>query len=111
MTFNHFRVPRSSLLNRTGDVNEAGEYVSPFKDKKKRLGASLGNLSAGRVGIAGMAAANLVKAVTIGIRYSAVRRQFGPEEEEYPVIEYQLQVYYLNNLCFPLVNKEFFIIA
>ena len=39
--------------------------------------------------------ANLIKAVTIGIRYSAVRRQFGPEEEgaeEYPVIEYQLQV-------------------
>jgi len=114
MTFNNFRVPRSSLLNRTGDVNEAGEYVSPFKDKKKRLGASLGNLSAGRVGIAGMAAANLVKAVTIGVRYSAVRRQFGPEEEgaeEYPVIEYQLQVYYLNNLCFPFINKASFVIA
>lgn len=44
-----------------------------------------------------MATANLVKAVTIGIRYSAVRRQFGPEadstaDQELPVIEYQLQV-------------------
>jgi acyl-CoA oxidase len=84
-------------------VNEAGEYVSPFQDKKKRLGASLGNLSAGRVGIAGMAAANLVKAITIGVRYSAVRRQFGPEEEgaeEYPVIEYQLQVYTFSKIIF-----------
>lgn len=38
MLFDHFRVPRAALLNRTGDVNEAGIYVSPFKDKKKRLG-------------------------------------------------------------------------
>jgi len=38
MMFDHFRVPRVSLLNRTGDVNESGIYVSPFKDKKKRLG-------------------------------------------------------------------------
>lgn len=58
------------------------------------LGASLGTLSAGRVGIGNIATANLVKAITIGIRYSAVRRQFGPEDsdEEFPVIEYQLQV-------------------
>ena len=38
MIFDHFRVPREALLNRTGDVSESGVYVSPFKDKKKRLG-------------------------------------------------------------------------
>ena len=38
MMFDRFRVPKDALLNRTGDVNEAGVYVSPFKDKKKRLG-------------------------------------------------------------------------
>lgn len=120
MLFDQYRVPRAALLNRTGDVSETGIYVSPFKDKKKRLGkfsifsqfynvdqmifnfhrlygcsgASLGTLSAGRVGISSMATANLIKSVTIGIRYSAVRRQFGPEDstEELPVIEYQLQV-------------------
>nr|CAH0108456.1 unnamed protein product [Daphnia galeata] len=93
MLFDQFRVPRTALLNRTGDVSESGVYVSPFKDKKKRLGASLGTLSAGRVGIASMATANLIKAVTVGIRYSAVRRQFGPEDSnvELPVLEYQLQ--------------------
>lgn len=41
-----------------------------------------------------MATANLIKAITVGVRYSAVRRQFGPDDsnEELPVIEYQLQV-------------------
>jgi len=93
MVFDQFRVPSTALLNRTGDVDEQGNYVSPFKDKKKRLGASLGSLSNGRVSIIGMAYASLVKAVTICIRYSAVRRQFGPENSniELPVIEYQLQ--------------------
>ena len=38
MMFNQFRIPSTALLNRTGDVNEQGNYVSPFKDKKKRLG-------------------------------------------------------------------------
>lgn len=58
-------------------------------------GASLGGLSAGRVGIASITTANLISAITVGIRYSAVRRQFGPEDgtnTELPVLEYQLQV-------------------
>lgn len=93
MIFDQYRIPHAALLNRTGDVDEQGNYVSPFKDKKKRLGASLGALSGGRVSIVGMANANLMKAVTIAIRYSAVRRQFGPENSsiELPVLEYQLQ--------------------
>ena len=63
-----------------------------IQDPNKRFGASLGALSGGRVGITGMCATNLKNAITISIRYSAVRRQFGPGEEEIPVIEYQLQV-------------------
>ena len=36
----------------------------------------------------------LKTAITIAIRYSAVRKQFGPtSEEELPVLEYQMQVY------------------
>lgn len=42
MLFDQFRVPRAALLNRTGDVSESGLYVSPFKDKKKRLGGLTG---------------------------------------------------------------------
>lgn len=48
-------------------------------------------MSAGRVGIVSMCVANMIKAVVIAIRYSAVRKQFGPDEKELPVIEYQMQ--------------------
>lgn len=37
------------------------------------------------------AVASFTLAITIAVRYSAVRKQFGPGKEEIPVIEYQLQ--------------------
>jgi len=36
--FNKFCIPKENLLSKTGDINEDGKYVSPFKDKSKRLG-------------------------------------------------------------------------
>ena len=74
-------MPRTALLNKNGDVTISGEYKTPFKDPRKRFGASLGNLSSGRVGIINMANMNLHLACIIGIRYSAVRRQFGKNQE------------------------------
>uniref|UniRef100_A0AAG5D9G9 Acyl-coenzyme A oxidase n=1 Tax=Anopheles atroparvus TaxID=41427 RepID=A0AAG5D9G9_ANOAO len=105
--FRQYRIPRENLLSRTGDVNEAGEFVSPFKDASKRFGASLGALSGGRVGICGIANVYLTKAITIAIRYSASRKQFGPDdsEEEWPVLEYQSQQFRL----FPHLASNFVI--
>lgn len=61
------------------------------------MGASLGALSGGRVNICEIAVTYGVRAITIALRYSASRRQFGPEDSdvEYPVIEYQAQQYRL----------------
>ncbi|XP_035690626.1 peroxisomal acyl-coenzyme A oxidase 3-like [Branchiostoma floridae] len=93
VAFNKVWVPRESLLNRTGDVTPDGKYVTPYKDPKKRFGASLGALSGGRVGITSMAVCNLKLCLPIAVRYSAARRQFGPpgSAEEIPVLEYQMQ--------------------
>lgn len=92
--FNNYRIPKDNLLSKTGDIDEHGNYSSPIKDNRKRLGASLGALSGGRVNICTLAYVALSKAITIATRYSAARKQFGPEEtgEEWPVIEYQSQV-------------------
>lgn len=62
------------------------------------IGASLGSLSVGRLGIINICAAYITKAVPIAVRYTAVRKQFGPpNSEELPVLEYQLVV---SMICF-----------
>ncbi|XP_062545312.1 peroxisomal acyl-coenzyme A oxidase 3 [Armigeres subalbatus] len=95
--FREYRIPREYLLAKTGDVNEEGQFISPYKDENKRFGASLGALSGGRVGICGIANVYLTKAISIAIRYSASRKQFSADDnsEELPVLEYQSQQFRL----------------
>ncbi|XP_063974063.1 peroxisomal acyl-coenzyme A oxidase 3-like [Diachasmimorpha longicaudata] len=88
--FQNVKIPRENLLNKMGDVTPDGKYVSPVKDQSKRFGASLGALSLGRVSITNISATYCSLAMVIATRYCAVRRQFGPkDDEEWPVIEYQ----------------------
>nr|XP_023014864.1 peroxisomal acyl-coenzyme A oxidase 3 [Leptinotarsa decemlineata]XP_023014871.1 peroxisomal acyl-coenzyme A oxidase 3 [Leptinotarsa decemlineata] len=94
--FNNYRIPKDNLLNRTADVTPDGEYESSFTDPGRILGAALENLSMGRVGIMQESSNNLICAVTIAVRYAAVRKQFAPNgdgnvnTDELPIIEYQL---------------------
>uniref|UniRef100_A0A6G1SML4 Acyl-coenzyme A oxidase n=1 Tax=Aceria tosichella TaxID=561515 RepID=A0A6G1SML4_9ACAR len=104
LIFDNYRIPRGTLMNRNADITPDGKYVSKVGDKKKRMGASFGILSAGRVGIIGMSLLNMEKALVIAVRYAHVRRQFGPDHgveqapggghnppaaNEWPIIEYQ----------------------
>lgn len=90
--FHNVRIPKENILNITGDVSPEGKYSSSFKDVKERFSAALGSLSSGRILITAVSATNLKLALSIAIRFSATRHQFGPtDEEEIPVIEYQTQ--------------------
>ncbi|XP_039308030.1 peroxisomal acyl-coenzyme A oxidase 3 isoform X2 [Solenopsis invicta] len=92
LIFNNYSVPRICLLNRNADVSEDGKYVPSIKDERKRYGSSLDGLTISRVSITTICAHYMTIAITIAIRYSAVRKQFGPtEDKELPVIEYQTQ--------------------
>ncbi|XP_058526378.1 peroxisomal acyl-coenzyme A oxidase 3 [Ochotona princeps] len=107
--FHKVRIPRENLLNRNGDVTPEGAYVARFKDTRQRLGATLGSLSAGRVCIMNVAVMQLKLAVTIALRFSATRRQFGPtDEEEVAVLEYQVQQWRLLPYLAAIFALEYF---
>ncbi|NXL68253.1 ACOX3 oxidase, partial [Chordeiles acutipennis] len=90
--FHNVRIPKENILNIAGDVTAEGKYSSSIKDVKERFSASLGSLSTGRILITAISTTNLKLALSIAIRFSAARRQFGPtDDEEIPVLEYQTQ--------------------
>lgn len=109
MQFKEYRIPRNSLMNKNADISPEGVYKSRVRDSKegndsKKFGKMLGILSCGRVFIILKAVANLQSAITIAVRYSGVRKQFGPSaEEEWPVLEYQTQQYRL----FPFIAASY----
>ncbi|XP_049295113.1 peroxisomal acyl-coenzyme A oxidase 3-like isoform X2 [Anopheles funestus] len=94
VSFQHYRIPRDHLLARFGDVNEVtGKFESTIDSAAERFALLMGPLVLGRLNICIVSQTLLAKALTIGIRYSAVRRQFGPtiDAPEVPILEYQLQ--------------------
>ncbi|KAJ8680098.1 hypothetical protein QAD02_015885 [Eretmocerus hayati] len=90
--FDHYPVPSSNLLNKNIQFTTEGKYYVKVKDRSKHFGASLGALSMGRVFITSTCSMYTSLAVIIAIRYSASRKQFGPNTyEECPVFKYQTQ--------------------
>lgn len=88
--FDNVRIPADNLLNRFADVDEEGKYHSPITSRGKRFFTMLGTLVGGRVSIAAAALSASKSALTIAIRYGAMRRQFGPSgEAETPILNYR----------------------
>jgi acyl-CoA oxidase len=76
--FDHIRVPRIEMLNRFADVTADGQYRSDIQNPGARFFTMIGTLVGGRISIATTANSAAKSALTIAIRYSARRRQFGP---------------------------------
>ncbi|GFZ18595.1 acyl-CoA oxidase 2 [Actinidia rufa] len=90
LRFRSVRIPRDNLLNRFGDVSREGKYTSSLPSINKRFAATLGELVGGRVGLAYSSVGVLKVAVTIAIRYSLLRQQFGPPKQpEISILDYQ----------------------
>jgi acyl-CoA oxidase len=87
--FDHVRIPRGNLLDRYGSVSEGGVYTSPIASPGRRFFTMIGTLVAGRISIACASLSAAKSGLTIAIRYTDQRRQFGPEGgPEIPVLDY-----------------------
>ena len=96
LLFNQHRAPYDTLLDRYSHITPEGKFKSNIKNDGKRFGLMLASLIRGRSGVMFFSSMNMKNALTIAVRYSAVRRQFGKEgEPERPVLDYQIHRYRL----------------
>jgi len=87
--FDGVRVEADALLDRFARITPDGEYESPIPSAGRRFFTMLGTLVAGRISIAAASQTVTRKALTIAVRYTARRRQFGPAGGgEVPVLDY-----------------------
>ncbi|SMP11965.1 Acyl-coenzyme A oxidase [Flavobacterium hercynium] len=91
ISFNQVVIPKDNMLDRFASVNEKGEFQSPIPSDNRRFFTMLGTLVGGRIGIPRSALAAAKSGLTIAIRYSDQRRQFGPEGGlEVPILNYRM---------------------
>lgn len=89
--FDGVRVPRGSLLDRFGGIDEQGRYSSPIPSSGRRFFGMLRTLVLGRVSIAAASVSATKVGLTTAVRYAARRRQFGPDQaRERPILDYPL---------------------
>lgn len=92
IVFGQVRVPREALLDRYAQVDADGNYSSAIENPDRRFFTMLGTLVQGRVSVGGAAINASKVALTIAIRYSAQRRQFGApgSNEEAILLDYRM---------------------
>jgi len=90
--FDNVRIPRTDMLMRWAKVSPEGTFSEP-----ERPQLTYGALLFGRVSIIRDSAKNVEKALTIAIRYSAIRRQFHTSDPnlEQQILNYQTHQYRL----------------
>lgn len=87
--FKNYRVPYDALLDKVSRISPDGKFHSSIKKKEKRLGKMLSSLIRGRTACISSSHANLNNALTTAIRWTAIRKQFGPNTNaEVPILDY-----------------------
>jgi acyl-CoA oxidase len=103
ISFNNVSIPHKNMLDRFAAVNEKGEFTSPIPSDNRRFFTMLGTLVGGRIGIPRSALAAAKTGLTIAIKYSDQRRQFGPEGgSEVPILNYRM---HQRRLLIPLAKS------
>ncbi|MWB92793.1 acyl-CoA oxidase [Flavobacterium sp. GA093] len=91
ISFDQVVIPKENMLDRFASVNDKGEFESPIPSDNRRFFTMLGTLVGGRIGIPRSALAAAKSGLTIAIRYSDQRKQFGPEGgSEVPILNYRM---------------------
>ena len=89
--FKNYKVPYDALLDKLSQITPEGKFVSSISKKEKRMGIMLSTLMRGRTSVISSSEGNLKNSLTIGIRYAAIRKQFGPpNSKEVSILDYQL---------------------
>ncbi|MDR6967549.1 acyl-CoA oxidase [Flavobacterium arsenatis] len=102
--FHNVVIPKENMLDRFAQINEKGEFESPIPSDNRRFFTMLGTLVGGRIGIPRSALAAAKSGLTIAIKYSDTRRQFGPEGgSEVPILNYRMH----QRRLFPYLAKVY----
>mmetsp|Transcript_17771 Transcript_17771/g.17742 ORF Transcript_17771/g.17742 Transcript_17771/m.17742 type:complete len:641 (-) Transcript_17771:42-1964(-) len=102
--FKNYRIAYDCLLDKFSSINPEGKFKSAIKNKEKRFGIMIAGLVGGRISCVSGCEQDMRNALTIALRFSAVRKQFsGQEGPELPVLNYPLQRYRL----IPYLAKTF----
>jgi acyl-CoA oxidase len=88
--FNQVIIPGEDMLDRFASVTPEGKFSSPIASDNRRFFTMLGTLVGGRIGIPRSGLSASKSGLTIAIRYSDQRKQFGPEGgAEVPILNYR----------------------
>lgn len=88
--FDAVTIPYDNLLDRFAQITPDGKFDSPIASDNRRFFTMLGTLVGGRIGIPRSALSAAKSGLTIAIRYSDKRKQFGPEGGmEVPILNYR----------------------
>jgi acyl-CoA oxidase len=102
--FDNVIIPKDNMLDRFASINDQGKFESPIPSDNRRFFTMLGTLVGGRIGIPRSALAAAKSGLTIAIKYSDKRKQFGPEGgEEVSILNYRMH----QRRLFPLLAKTY----